>query len=81
VAYSDDIKSARDNLAAELKNETARRLALTAAGNPPPTTYHVGGKSVSWNEYVKMMAEQIQSLTDLANAQDDPWELPMNAYT
>lgn len=40
-----------DNMLQELEDETARRLALTAAGKPAPVTYSWGGRSVDWNGY------------------------------
>ncbi len=60
MSFITDIKAARDSLSAELKGETARRAAIVAAGNPPPTTYTVGGKNYSWNEYLTMMLAQIK---------------------
>lgn len=59
------LKAIRDNLESELSNETARRLALTVAGDPPPTNYSVGGKSFSWNDYVRTMLGLIKDANDL----------------
>lgn len=58
----------RDNLEAELADETARRAALALAGHPPPTSYSAGGKSLSWNEYMSMMLKAIADLNELINA-------------
>jgi hypothetical protein len=58
------------NLEAELLNETTRRLALTAAGNPPPTSYSVGGKMVDWNGYMSSMLARIKEAKALLNAED-----------
>lgn len=69
----------RDQLEKELENETLRRYNLTAAGNPPPTTYTVQGKQVQWNEYLQTMRDTIKELNDLI-AQNDPYELPIQAY-
>ncbi|MGH8358110.1 MAG: hypothetical protein ACRESF_11510 [Pseudomonas sp.] len=65
AANPDDLQTIRDNLIAELKAETARRLVLIQAGNPPPMTYSVGGKQVSYNEYLTMMSEQIKAWNEL----------------
>ena len=56
------LKNIRDNFEKELEDESARRIALTAAGNPPPTTYSSGGKNLSWNEYVSTMRETLKEL-------------------
>jgi hypothetical protein len=69
----------RDQLEKELENETLRRLNLTAAGNPPPTSYTVGGKQVQWNEYLQTMLAQIQGYNDLI-ARNAPYELPIQGY-
>lgn len=68
MAFADDLTAVRDNLLAELKGETARRAALVAAGNPPPATYTVAGKTVSWNEYMTMMLTQIKEVNEAALA-------------
>lgn len=59
------LRAIRDNLEKELANETERRAALTTAGHPPPATYSVGGKSVSWTEYMSMMVAQVKELSSL----------------
>lgn len=68
AANPDDLQAIRDSLIAELKGETARRAALVAAGNPAPATYSVGGKNVSWNEYLTMMVEQVKAMNELVIA-------------
>lgn len=72
MALLDDLKAARDNLATELRQETARRVALTAAGNPPPTTYTSGGRSFDWNGYVRAVRAEIQSLITMIAAEEIP---------
>jgi len=64
VAFCDDLTTIRNNLVAELKAETARRAALTAAGNPPPATYTSAGKTISWNEYMQTMLDRIAKLNE-----------------
>ena len=81
MAYVDSLKTARDNLAAELEDETTRRLALTAAGKPPPTTYSANGRSVSWNEYLATMVGQIKALDDAVIAADEPYEYHLRGYS
>ena len=55
VPYATQAQTIRDNLVQELANESARRMTLTAQGNPPPATYSVGGKTVDWTGYVTAM--------------------------
>ena len=62
----------RDNLAEEFDNETARRAAITAAGNPAPTTYTVSGKNFDWTGYVREMQKLIRDANqDVINAGGD----------
>lgn len=81
MAYVDDLTTIRDNLVGELKNETTRRLALTAAGHPPPTTYSVGGRNVDWNGYLGVMVARIKEMDDLLGGAEEPFELPMSGYS
>jgi len=82
VSFIDDLRAARDNLAAELKGETAARRALVESGKPPPVTYTANGRSVDWNGYLRAMREQIQELDDLITTSgEDPFELPMQGFT
>ena len=62
TAFATQLTTIRDALAAELAGETARRAALVAAGNPPPTMYTSGGKTTDWNGYMTMMLSQIAQL-------------------
>lgn len=59
MAFLTDLVAVRDALAAELSAEMARRATLVAAGNPPPTDYSLGGKSVQWNAYLSGMLKLI----------------------
>lgn len=61
------LKNIRDNLEKELENETSRRAALTEAGKPAPATYSLGGKSVSWSEYVSSRIKDIKELNEMIN--------------
>lgn len=54
----------RDNLEKAVEDELARVAALTAAGHPPPVSYSVSGKSVSWTDWYRSMLEQIQKMND-----------------
>ena len=65
MAYLDDLVTIRDQFVNELKTEMTRRAALVATGIPPPTTYSMAGKSVSWDSYVTMMTKQIQDWNQL----------------
>lgn len=67
------------NIRNELKNESARRAALTAAGQPPPITYSAGGRSVSYTEWCKSMIEAAKEAEQ--RAQDmDPFEIHEHGY-
>lgn len=81
MALIDQYKAIRDNLVSELEDETARRVALTAAGNPPPTTYQVAGKAVHWNEYLAEMTKQIEFWNGMVISADDPYEEVTRGYT
>ena len=59
------MRNIRNSFEKELENEMARRLALTEAGNPPPTNYSCDGRSVSWDGYVSMMTEKIEKWNSL----------------
>ena len=61
IPYAVQAQTIRDNLAAELAGESARRAGLVAAGNPPPATYSVGGKTVDWTGYVTAMQALIKA--------------------
>lgn len=65
MAYLTDLVEVRDAFVAELKAELARRAALVGAGNPPPTDYSIGGRSVTWNAYLAGMTDQIERWNDL----------------
>lgn len=54
-----------DNMLQELEDETARRLVLTAAGKPAPTTYSWGGRSVDWNGYRTSALQAIQEAMEI----------------
>jgi hypothetical protein len=65
MAFADDATTIRDNLVAELKAETARRLALVMAGNPPPATYTVRGRSTDWTGYLQAMQALIKEWNEV----------------
>lgn len=64
MSFLDDLSAARDNLAAEIKNETARRAALTAAGKPPPVDYSLDGESFSFTGWLSAMSAKVKELND-----------------
>jgi hypothetical protein len=68
AANPDGLTTIRDQLVNELAAETARRVALVTAGNPPPVSYTVGGKQVQWTEYVTQMSASIKLMNELVVA-------------
>lgn len=71
MAYLDDITAARDNLAEEIRRESARRVALTRDGHPPPTTYQAAnGRKVDWNEYLKTARETLAAYNAILAEQE-----------
>jgi hypothetical protein len=84
AANPDDLTTIRDNLIAELKAETARRVAIVQGGNPAPATYSVSGKNVSWNEYLAMMIDKIKEMNELvimAGGDGGLYETVLRGYT
>lgn len=86
MAYLTDLTAARDSLLAEIKGETARRAALVAAGNPPPTTYSVGGRNVDWNGWLGAVMAHLKEMNELIAAGDPAdggnlYETHVRAYT
>lgn len=65
MSYLTDVLAIRDALVTELKMEMTRRAALVAAGNPPPVSYSLDGKSVSWNEYLSLMTGKIREFNQM----------------
>lgn len=53
-----------------MKNETARRLALTAAGKPPPVDYSLDGESFSFTGWLAAMTAKIKDLNELIASLD-----------
>lgn len=70
MAFTDDLITARNNLAEELRRETARRLTLVTAGDPPPTTYSFAGRNYDWNGYLRTVLEQIKALNEAVATSD-----------
>lgn len=63
MAYIDDLKTARDNMAARLAEVT-----LT-----PKPSYTVGDQKFSWVEYQKFLIEQSEHLNRIIS-QNEPFE-------
>lgn len=84
AANPNDLQAIRDNLIAEVKGETARRAALVAAGNPPPVTYTVRGRSTDWVGYLTAMGDLIQHYNELviaAGGDGGLYEVVTRGYT
>jgi len=65
MAYVDDLVTARNNIAALLKDITA---------NPKPD-YSIDGKSVSWGSYLTQLQEQLRNLDEAIMRGDGSWEI------
>ena len=70
----------RDQLEKELENETLRRLNLTVAGDPPPTTYSVDGQNLDWNGYLDVMLRKIKEINDMLSGSEDLYEFHVHGY-
>ncbi len=84
ATFADDLTAIRDSLTQELKGEMVRRAAIVAAGNPPPTTYTVGGKNVDWNGYLSATLQHIAELNQqvlAAGGDGGLYEISERAYT
>lgn len=68
MAAFQDLKTARDNLAAMIAAKTEQWLA---AGCPP--TISIDGESYDWQAWLRNMNEAVASQTDLINKVSAPW--------
>lgn len=66
-----------EELAAIKTLAIARLKELLASPKP---SYNVDGQSVSWNEYHRMLVEQIKSIDEILGA-DEPFEIHTQGYT
>jgi hypothetical protein len=74
----------RDDLEKVIADELARVAALTAAGNPAPTTYTAGGRTFAWNDWYKNAMENLRKINELivlAGADGGFGEVLMRGYT
>ena len=72
AAFIDDLKTARDFLAATYALEAERRFNRSDDGKPIHVSYSMGGKSVSWTGSLSEMRSEIQEMTDFINRQEIP---------
>ncbi len=79
MSQASDWDTIAQNLRTELLNETTRRKNITAAGDPPPTTYSAFGRSVDWNGYFNAMMEAIAK-AEAQGAAGDPFEIITHGY-
>lgn len=68
MAYTDDLATARDNMATAIKVTTAR---WTTAGCP--ATYSIDGQSVVWNDWLRAQLEGLEKLNQ-AIARASPYQ-------
>lgn len=57
MAYPEDLVTIRDNISAKL---------VEISANPQPS-YSVEGQSVSWNDYFRMLTEQLKNMNQAIN--------------
>ncbi|HKB38914.1 MAG TPA: hypothetical protein VKD72_20900 [Gemmataceae bacterium] len=62
------------NIRTEVLNETKRRADLTAQGKPPPISYSIDGRSVSYTEWVKSMLDAARTAEEMVAALN-PYEI------
>lgn len=75
MAFVDDLRSARDNLAASVKAQTAAWLASGGGVN-----HTIEGETVDWNGWLAARMATLAQLNEQIAAQDTPYELPTRAY-
>ena len=69
MAYLDDLKTTRDQMASIL-------VEITTSPKP---SYSIDGQAVSWTEYLKMLQDQLSKMNELI--QDaEPYELHSVGY-
>lgn len=71
MSYSDDLTSARDNIAARL-------AAITADQKP---SYNIDGQEISWTEYQRMLIEGLSRLQRLIDADGGPYAEDIQGFT
>ncbi len=78
MAFLDDLIAAQDNLAAELKAETAYRVLHGAK-----PTYTANGRNVDWSGWLAAMTKAIADINAMILAeqnQNDPYEFQVHNY-
>lgn len=65
MAYQDDLESARDNIAANLKSMTAT----------PKPSYSIDGQSFSWAELFSLYTNQLKAIEEAIQRAGGPFEL------
>lgn len=69
MAYADDLKTARDQIAVIIKEITV----------DPKPSYSIDGESYSWGEYLAQLMSQLNTLNDAIGA-SDPFEVTEYGY-
>lgn len=70
----------RDNIEAEIADETSRRAALALAGHPAVTTYSLNGRSVSWNDWLAGRMQALKEINELIVTAGDQYEYSVIGY-
>lgn len=70
MASIDDLKTARDNVAARIKEITAS----------PKPSYEIDGQSVDWNDYLKTLLGALKDI-DEAITDRDPYFITTQVFT
>ena len=69
MAYLDDLKTARDQIATQIRD-----ISL----NPKPS-YTIDGQTVSWTQHLNMLIEKLKPL-DIAINAAEPYEVQSVGY-
>jgi len=75
MAFVDDLRSARDSLAATVKAQAALWLASGGGVN-----HTIEGETVDWNGWLAGRLAALEALNAQIAAQDTPYELSMRAF-
>ena len=70
MAYTDDLRTARDQMAARLKDITVS----------PKPSYSIDGQSISWGDYIAQLTDGLARLDGLISG-GEPFEVVSQGIT